>query len=122
MLGMIASLNERADRMSRPAALTGATTAATAALVTPSGSAKKRSRQSKFNPTLPDRRFEGDPKNHVPITKGVNRLSCEMCKYLHDLARLEGTHRERAVSKPRQMCHYCGVHLCDECFNPYHGR
>ena len=91
MLGMIASLNERADRMSRPAALTRATTAATAALVTPSGSAKKRSRQSKFNPTLPDRRFEGDPKNHVPITKGVNRLSCEMCKYLHDLARLEGT-------------------------------
>ena len=59
-----------------------------AALISPTPK-KRRKRQSPLNPTLPNRRFEGDPRAHHLVTK-VDQKQCTMCKFYHAVARKNG--------------------------------
>ena len=49
----------------------------------------KRSRTSTNDPTLPDCRFFGDPRDHIRADAPTQR-QCRMCSYLHVEARNEG--------------------------------
>jgi hypothetical protein len=81
----------------------------------------KKARISAKNPTLPDHRYRGDPRDHVRVDAQTQRLY-RMCSYYYALAKLQGVDPLPRISEPRSYCFACKDHLCAKHFDEYHNR
>ena len=81
----------------------------------------KRSRTSTRNPSLPDHRLFGDPRDHIRADAPTQR-QCRMCSYLCVKARNEGVTPLPKTRRPMRWCLACKDNLCNEHFDAYHRR
>jgi hypothetical protein len=84
----------------------------------PSG---KKRRTSHVNPTLPEYRFNGEPRDHIASIASKQRR-CIYCCYLRQVAVASGTPKEELPStrKVSRYCISCQDHLCINHFSLFH--